>query len=87
MLSKFKNLEEREIYNILFVFLTISFFLIFKFSNLTLRFGDTNAYLYMADSLWKGIMPYRDYFLADPPFLVIVLAVMQPILEMNHGIR
>ena len=39
-----------------------------------MRFGDTNAYLYMADVLWKGILPYRDYFLADPPFLVLLLA-------------
>src|SRR3989344_1385429 len=77
MLSRFKNLERKEIFKIIFVFATVSIFIIFKFSHLALRFGDTNAYLYMADGLWKGLMPYRDYFLADPPFLVILLALFK----------
>lgn len=74
MFDRLKNLEEKEIYKIIFVFATVGLFLVLKFSNLELRFGDTNPYLYMADVLWKGILPYRDYFLADPPLLVILLA-------------
>src|SRR3990167_1659434 len=74
MFSRLQKLDKKEFYKIIFVFVTITFFLLFKFSNLSLRFGDTNAYLYMADVLWKGILPYRDYFLADPPFLVLLLA-------------
>lgn len=48
-------------------------FLVWKFSHLAFRFGDGNAYLYMAEVLRGGLLPYRDFFLADPPFLVLFL--------------
>lgn len=60
--------------SLIFVFLTIAAFGYFKISHLTFRFGDSNAYFYMAQMLLEGKLPYRDFFLADPPFLVFVLA-------------
>jgi len=59
-----------------FVGLSGAVYLFFKLKNLTFHFGDGNAYLYMADIFWKGSLPYRDYFLADPPFLVIFLTAL-----------
>lgn len=52
---------------------TIAVFLYFKLSHLVFRFGDGNAYVYMAYQFGR-LMPYRDFFLADPPFFVMVLA-------------
>lgn len=48
-------------------------FLIFKSEGLVFRWGDANAYWYMADSLRQGVLPYRDFFLADPPLLILWL--------------
>jgi len=50
-------------------------FLGFKISHLTFRFGDGNEYVYMASLLWKGILPYRDYFFVDPPGLILLLSI------------
>ena len=58
-------------------------FLIYKFSHLLFRFGDGNAYLYMARSLLSGQLPYRDFFLADPPALVLFLTPFVAIFK-NH---
>lgn len=55
------------------VFLLISLFFLVKLFNVTYRYGDGNAYLYMAKVFLEGSIPYRDFFLADPPFLVIFL--------------
>jgi len=57
-----------------FVLLTVLVFLVIKFASLTYRFGDGNAYFYMAKHLWSGLWPYRDYFLADPPGQILLLA-------------
>lgn len=54
--------------------LSLFLFLAGKFSLLTFRFGDSNAYFYMADQFWQGVLPYRDYFLADPPMIVWTLS-------------
>jgi hypothetical protein len=51
---------------------TAAVFLFLKLSHLVFRFGDGNAYIYMAYHFGK-LLPYRDFFLADPPFLIIVL--------------
>ncbi len=56
------------------VIVTVAGFLSYKLVNLTFRFGDGNAYVYMANALWHGLIPYRDYFLADPPFLILFLS-------------
>ncbi|OGE88035.1 MAG: hypothetical protein A2760_01195 [Candidatus Doudnabacteria bacterium RIFCSPHIGHO2_01_FULL_50_67] len=54
-------------------------FLIYKLSNLAWRFGDGNAYLYMVDQFLHGHWPYRDFFLADPPFFVLFLSLVRTI--------
>lgn len=61
------------------VLATVLAFLIYKLATLTYRFGDGNAYFYMANSLWHGIWPYRDFFTADPPLLVLFLSLFRPI--------
>lgn len=58
----------------LIVFLSIFAFLAFKLVFLTLFFGDSNTYFYMAKVVLAGQIPYRDFFLADPPLLVLILA-------------
>ncbi|OGN19846.1 MAG: hypothetical protein A3F25_02415 [Candidatus Yanofskybacteria bacterium RIFCSPHIGHO2_12_FULL_45_19b] len=55
--------------------LPVVLFLTLKIVQLSFRFGDGNAYLYMADRLLSGQLPYRDYFLADPPLFILFLAV------------
>ena len=63
-----------EIFKYVFAAGSIVVFLFYKFSHLVLHFGDGNAYVYMADAILKGNVPYRDFFLADPPFMVYLLA-------------
>jgi hypothetical protein len=52
-------------------------FLIYKLINLSFRFGDGDAYWYMANSIWNGILPYRDFFIADPPVFLLFLAELK----------
>lgn len=56
-------------------------FLFLKVSIVTFRFGDGTAYWYMADVIRHGVVPYRDFFLADPPififFLVPIVALLR----------
>lgn len=61
----------------LVVFSSIFIFIAFKLIFLTLFFGDSNAYFYMAKVVLAGNMPYRDFFLADPPLLVLILAFLR----------
>ena len=64
--------------------LAVLLFVIIKFSMLTYRFGDGNAYFYMAKHLWSGLWPYRDYFLADPPGQVLLLAPLSGIIGHHY---
>lgn len=57
----------------IFVLLVILVFCLFKFKNLSFRFGDGNAYFYMAKTILDGNLPYRDFFFADPPTLILFL--------------
>ncbi|MBI4359262.1 MAG: hypothetical protein HY577_01640 [Candidatus Nealsonbacteria bacterium] len=68
------NQKTKQILEWSFVLLVISVFLGFKLTNLTFHFGDGNAYFYMAQAVTQGELPYQDFFLADPPFLVFFLA-------------
>ncbi len=61
----------------LVVILSCLGFLIYKLANLTFRFGDGNAYLYMLDQLWQGHLPYRDFFTADPPGFLLFLSFVR----------
>ena len=64
--------------------LVVLLFVIIKFSMLSYRFGDGNAYFYMAKHLWSGLWPYRDYFLADPPGQVLLMAPLAGIIGHNY---
>ncbi len=66
--------KQKKYLEAIFLALILAGFLIYKLEFLTFRFGDGNAYLYMAEGLLQGQLPYRDFFLADPPFLVLFLA-------------
>lgn len=48
-------------------------FLSYKLAGLSFRLGDTNAYWFMAHKITDGVLPYRDFFLADPPMYVLFL--------------
>jgi len=61
-------------FNILTIFLTLLIFWLIKLAHLEFHFGDGNVYYYMADRLLQGTLPYRDFLIADPPLLVILLA-------------
>jgi len=80
---KFFGFTLEEKHKKLIVFLPIFFFLAWKFASLTFRFGDSNAYFYMADRLFKSTLPYRDYFLADPPVMIIILGILKSIVGKN----
>lgn len=62
---------------------SITLFLIYKIAGLSFRFGDTTAYWYMADQLVNGVLPYKDFFLADPPVYVLILVPLVQIFKNN----
>ena len=80
---KFFGFTLEEKHKKLIVFAPIFFFLAWKFASLTFRFGDSNAYFYMADRLWRGVLPYRDYFLADPPLMIIIMGSLKLLVGKN----
>lgn len=75
--------KKQEIFEWFFVASSIVSFLIYKFSHLVLHFGDGNAYIYMAKVINGGALPFRDFFLADPPFMVYFLAFLKLFLRDN----
>jgi len=60
-----------------FVFGSVFLFLILKFCTLSIRFGDGWTYWYMTHTFLGGALPYRDFFLADPPFLILFFIPFQ----------
>ena len=72
MIEKNKNLLTYCV-----AFGVVAFFAIFKLLTLSLHYGDSNAYFYMAKAVLAGNVPYRDFFLADPPALVYILAFLR----------
>lgn len=62
---------------------TILVFLIFKLTRLYYRFGDGDVYLYMINQISHGIFPYKDFFIADPPGLLIFLSGIKLFLGQN----
>lgn len=75
------NDKTKNILNYIIAFLPIVVFLILKTTTLSFRFGDSNAYFYMAKAILWGNIPYRDFFLADPPVLVIILSLLRLIFK------
>lgn len=53
---------------------TVLFFILTKLSMLSFRFGDENVYFYMSDAILRGFIPHKDFFLADPPLFVYIMA-------------
>lgn len=72
-------MKQHQRWQIFFVAFTATFFIFLKLKFLVLRFGDENIYFYMAKRLLEGGLPYRDYFLADPPFGVMFMAGVRAI--------
>lgn len=56
------------------IVITVIFFVFWKLSALTFRFGDENVYFYMSNAILDGFIPYKDFFLADPPFFIYLMA-------------
>ncbi|MDP3987505.1 MAG: glycosyltransferase family 39 protein [Nanoarchaeota archaeon] len=52
----------------------IVLFLIIKLSQLDFKFSDGPTYMYMANLVLQGLVPYRDFFLANPPLQVYIIA-------------
>jgi hypothetical protein len=52
----------------------IAVFALAKLSTLHFRFGDENVYFYMSDAILRGFIPHKDFFLADPPFFIYMMA-------------
>lgn len=65
------------------VLFSVTVFLAIKFGQISIRFGDSNAYIYMTKALWDGLLPYKDFFLADPPFLVLFLSFLRIFFQNN----
>ncbi len=55
----------------------ITLFVAIKLPVITFRFSDGNAYIYMAQMILEGHLPYRDFFLADPPAMVLILTLLK----------
>ncbi len=61
----------------LFAIFSVLLFVAIKLPALTFRFSDGNAYIYMAQMILGGDLPYRDFFLADPPAMVLILTLLK----------
>ncbi|MEM5809642.1 MAG: glycosyltransferase family 39 protein [Candidatus Aenigmatarchaeota archaeon] len=60
----------------LIVFLLSISFLIFYTLNLTPVFSDETIYINMAKSIANGLLPYKNFFYAHPPFQLFILTPM-----------
>lgn len=66
--------RRNTITDLLVITSTIALFYLIKSAVFEFRFGDGNAYFYMAQQILRGYLPYRDFLLADPPLLIFLLA-------------
>lgn len=74
----------RELFiDLITVLITLAIFLLIKSEGFFYRFGDGNAYFYMAQQVLKGIFPYRDFLIADPPLLIFLLAGIKLVIGSN----
>ncbi len=79
---KFK-LNQPTIIDLFVILFTLGLFYWIKSLGFSYRFGDSNAYFYMANQFLHGLLPYRDYLLADPPLLVILLSGLKALFGSN----
>jgi len=62
ILETLKKLYKQRRWENLAVIFTMVGFAAVKFFSVSFRYSDGNIYLYMADAISKGILPYRDFF-------------------------
>ncbi|MHB0977820.1 MAG: ArnT family glycosyltransferase [Minisyncoccota bacterium] len=67
-----KTLSDKK--GLVITLIAVLVFALWKLSDLHFRFGDENVYFYMTHAILSGLVPYRDFFLADPPFFVYLLS-------------
>lgn len=72
-MKKYFNKKTAEI---VFVLVSIILFVFIKMP-VDFKSGDGNAYVYMAQEILNGRLPYRDFFLADPPFFVLLIVIFK----------
>ncbi len=56
---------------------SIIIFILIKWLMITTRFGDGNAYIYMAKVFLEGQLPYRDFIHVDPPGILYYLGLLR----------
>lgn len=71
---KFKSLPN------IFAIVSIVAFLVLKLSSASIHFGDGNVYTYASGLIIRGYLPYRDFFLVVPPFLLYFLSACRLII-------
>jgi len=59
--------------------IAVSVFVVWKLSTLQFRFGDENVYFGMSQAVLHGLIPYKNFFFADPPFFVYLMAIFKAI--------
>lgn len=75
--------NQQLLIDLIVILLTIATFYLIKSSGYFYRFGDGNAYFYMAQQILRGDLPYRDFLIADPPLLIFLLAGIKLIIGSN----
>ncbi len=75
--------NKQLLFDLLAIGLTLALFYWIKSVGFSYRFGDGNAYFYMADQFLRGLLPYRDFLIADPPLLILLLAGVKAVIGNN----
>lgn len=75
--------NKQLLFDFIAIGLTLALFYWIKSIGFSYRFGDGNAYFYMADQFLRGLLPYRDFLIADPPLLILLLAGIKAIISNN----
>jgi hypothetical protein len=58
-------------------------FLIIKISQLRFKFSDGYTYMYMGKLILEGLIPYKDFFFASPPFQSYLMAFAMIFINKN----
>src|SRR4030067_424462 len=66
----------------LLLLIFVGFFL-FKLYHTIPRISDENLYFYLASLLARGILPYRDFFLAQMPGQILLYSIAMKIFGFN----
>ncbi|MBU2616811.1 MAG: glycosyltransferase family 39 protein [Nanoarchaeota archaeon] len=77
-----KNLKSLLKPKVLFLS-SVVLFLIIKLSQLSYKFSDGFTYMYMGNLVLEGLVPYKDFFLANPPLQIYLMALVQTLIGEN----